>query len=555
TMRHPCKTFPYARWGDSSRIKVGDKVFAMGSPGSLAQSVTFGIVSNTELILPGGVMRLDGENVGSLVRWIAHDAAIYHGNSGGPLVNLQGEIIGINELGFVGLGGAIPSNLAQEITAALITQGEVTRSWTGLEVQPLLRSLNQEQGVLVSGVTKDSPAAQAGLRSGDFILRYDNQPVSVRYGEEMPHFNRMVLNTPVGKTVTVEVLREGKTQQFQITTTARHKIQEPNEEVLTWGITAQRKITTRLARELQRATTDGVGVSSVRPGGPCGQARPPIQWGDIIIKIGDRSVKDLAELRAISAEITQGKDKPVPTVVAFERGTQQLLTVVKIGPSEEKKVPPEVRKSWFPAATQVFTRSLAKAMGFKGKKGVCITQLYPPLAGQDTFQVGDILIALDNVPIQASELEHQRVFRTMIRQYKIGTEAIFTVIRGKEEIKIPFALVQEPKPVREFEKYKDTVFEFEARELGMIDKARKKLPESQRGVLIEAVDPGGWASLAYLVVGDVLRQVDNQEISNIEDLKKVMKQLAKEKPKRIIFFVKRGIYNRYLELEPDWTQK
>ena len=106
------REFTPASFGDSAKMRVGDYVLAMGSPMALSQSVTLGIMSNTEMVIPrfwgaSGQLRLDGENVGGLVRWFAHDAAIYGGNSGGPLVNLKGEIIGINEISF-GLSGAIP---------------------------------------------------------------------------------------------------------------------------------------------------------------------------------------------------------------------------------------------------------------------------------------------------------------------------------------------------------------------------------------------------------------------------------------------------------------
>ena len=117
---------------------------ALGSPLALSQSVTMGIVSNTEMIMPGlfwpfNRMTLDGEDVGSIVRWIGHDAAIFGGNSGGPLVNMSGEIVGVNEIS-MGLAGAIPSDLAQEVATALMRDGRVRRSWIGLDVQPLLKS-------------------------------------------------------------------------------------------------------------------------------------------------------------------------------------------------------------------------------------------------------------------------------------------------------------------------------------------------------------------------------------------------------------------------------
>ena len=127
-----------AEFGDSETVKVGDACFAMGSPAGLSQSVTRGIISNLALISNrAGSFRLDGENVGELVRWLGHDAIIFPGNSGGPLVNEHGQIIGINEVAIASLGGAIPSNLAKEVAKELASKGYIERSWTGLECQPL----------------------------------------------------------------------------------------------------------------------------------------------------------------------------------------------------------------------------------------------------------------------------------------------------------------------------------------------------------------------------------------------------------------------------------
>src|SRR5262245_53633282 len=208
------REFIAAAFGDSSKIEVGDSVLALGSPMALSQSVTLGIISNVEMVMPRffgplGRMRLDGEDVGALVRWIGHDAAIYGGNSGGPLVNLQGEIIGINEIR-LGLSGAIPGNLAETIAAELIAHGKIQRSWLGIDVQPLFKHSKAERGVLISGVIADSPAAKAGLKPGDRLLRVGETPTSAHYDEEMPDFMRLVTSLPIGKDVQLTVLREGK---------------------------------------------------------------------------------------------------------------------------------------------------------------------------------------------------------------------------------------------------------------------------------------------------------------------------------------------------------
>src|SRR5262249_43249942 len=184
---------------------VGERVLALGSPLALSQSVTMGIVSNTEMIMPGmfwpfNRMTLDGEDVGSIVRWIGHDAPIFGGNSGGPLVNMQGEIVGVNEIS-LGLAGAIPADLAREVAEAIIKNGRVKRSWIGLEVQPLLKSYKREKGGLVGGTIGGSPAEKAGFASGDILLSIGGHDVTVRFAEEVPLFNQMVMRLPLGKPV------------------------------------------------------------------------------------------------------------------------------------------------------------------------------------------------------------------------------------------------------------------------------------------------------------------------------------------------------------------
>jgi serine protease Do len=201
--------YPAARWGDSDKLARGQLVLAMGSPLALSQSVTQGIVSNTAMVMPqalgGDANLLDGEDVGTIVRWVAHDAAIYPGNSGGPLVNLSGEIVGVNEISY-GLGGAIPSNLAQSVAQALIKDGRVIRAWTGLELQPR-PSVDTRTGALVAWVSEKSPADVAGLQAGDLLTRVNDTPVDVRFAEQLPLVNRLLLSLPVGRPSRLTVRR------------------------------------------------------------------------------------------------------------------------------------------------------------------------------------------------------------------------------------------------------------------------------------------------------------------------------------------------------------
>ena len=178
------REFPYVTFADSSLVKVGDWVLAMGSPMAISQSVTFGVVSNTEMmgsrLNRGREFQLDGENVGSIVKWIGHDAAIYGGNSGGPLVNLKGEIVGINEIG-MGLGGAIPANIAKYVAAQLMQHKRVRRASLGFLVQTPLKSTSEELGVLVNSVLKGSPAEKAGFQVGDLLIRVAGEEIHAKY--------------------------------------------------------------------------------------------------------------------------------------------------------------------------------------------------------------------------------------------------------------------------------------------------------------------------------------------------------------------------------------
>ena len=144
-----------------------------------------------------------------MIRWIGHDAVIYFGNSGGPLVNLQGEIIGINEIGLGSLGGAIPADVAKSVANKLRTEGRVTRSWIGITPQPLLRSSDQKNGVLISNVVTGSPAEQAGMKAGDVILRFAGVEVTATAPEHIPLYNRVVFGTPSATEVEVVYLRGG----------------------------------------------------------------------------------------------------------------------------------------------------------------------------------------------------------------------------------------------------------------------------------------------------------------------------------------------------------
>lgn len=552
-LRDPSAALPVAKFGDSAALEVGDAVLAMGSPAGLSQSVTKGIVANTEMIAPGGSMRLDGEAVGELVRWIGHDAVIFPGNSGGPLVNLKGEIIGVNEVGIGSLGGAIPSNLARKVADELIANGRVRRSWIGLVAQPLLKTSKDESGVLVGGVIAGSPAELAGLKAGDRVTRCNGVAISAsRAPEDIPVFNRLLLESGVGTEVVLEGLRDGKPMTWKPVTIEREPAEPREKELLSWGITA-RDLTQLAAKGLLRADNRAAVVQSIRPGSAAADAKPSIQAGDLILELGGKPVTNLDDLVRISADLTEDKKEPVPALVSYERDGKSYLTVVKIGPEPDMDSPKLVRKAWLGVDTQVISSDLAEALGIPGAKGVRVTQVHPDTtAAKAGLKTGDLLLKLDGTVIPAARPEESDVFPSLIRQYKVDSEVELAVRRGKEDLGVKVALERSPEGTSELDSHTSEALEFSARDLGQADRVREKLPADLKGVLVTAVTASGWAALGGLASGDILMEIDGKPVDSIATLKTLLDEIEKNRRSAFVLFVKRGISTRYIELEPTW---
>ena len=548
--------FPTVDWGDSSAMSVGDTVLAMGSPLALSQSVTRGIVSNAKMTMPAmfrryGGFSLEGEDVGSLVRWLAHDASIYPGNSGGPLVNLSGEVIGVNEIS-LGLGGAIPSNLARDVADRIIANGRVSRSWLGVEIQPLLKGTENARGVLVSGVVEDSPAALAGFKSNDILLRLDGKDVSVRFDEEIPLLNLMITAMPIGQEVEAVVLRDAKELTLKVRPAEREPVDLKQYELKQWGMTV-RNISFLTSKEMKLDDRRGVLVTTIRQGGPCGEAKPPVQSQDILKLVGGKPVNNVADLIAATEALTKDKKAPVPTTVHFDRKTEHFLTVVKVGIQELEDPGLEARKAWLPVALQVITRDIADQLGTNSLTGVRITQVYTnSTAAAAGLKVGDLIIGLDGEKIPATQPGDEEVFTSRIRQYRVGDKPELSLRRDGQPVKLTVELARSPKLEREMKKFQDTDFEFSARDLSFFDRVHDDLPEDLPGVLVTEVKDGSWAAVGQLQANDIIQTVNGQPVTQIDMLETTMKSIVQQRPKFVVLRVVRGIHTRYLELEPSW---
>ena len=210
---NPEKPLTAVEFGNSNAIRVGDWVMAIGNPFGLGGSVTLGIVS----------ARNRNINAGPYDDFLQTDAAINRGNSGGPLFNMDGKVIGINTAiispsgGSIGIGFSVPSATAVGVIDQLRQFGETRRGWLGVRIQTVGEDmveslgLDRARGALVADVTATGPAEAAGIQAGDVITKFDNRPV-----EQMRDLPRLVAEMPVGKSVTVEVIRKGKPQEFTV---------------------------------------------------------------------------------------------------------------------------------------------------------------------------------------------------------------------------------------------------------------------------------------------------------------------------------------------------
>jgi serine protease Do len=311
----PKKPLPTTHFGDSDHARIGDWVIAIGDPFGIGSTVTAGIVS----------ARNRNINAGPYDDFIQTDAPINRGNSGGPLFDMDGNVIGINSQiytpsgGSVGIGFSIPSNLAREVIGQLRQFGVARRGWIGVRIQPVTEEIAEglglptTQGALVSDVTRDGPAAKAGLVNGDLITGFDGKPVAD--DRALP---RIVADTPIGKTVGIDVLRKSKKQTMRITVQKLADDNSPDKPVKAPPPPKNQSKLSQLGLALgvldqgARAKfkigggVQGVVVSSVDPGSSA--AEKNLRPGDVIVEVAGQAVKTPDDVsKKIDGDVKAGK--------------------------------------------------------------------------------------------------------------------------------------------------------------------------------------------------------------------------------------------------------
>ncbi len=307
-MEHPLR-FQKLAWADIARVRVGDWAIAIGNPYGLDRTVSLGIISAKGRAVPAQ---------GLLNDFLQTDAMIDMGSSGGPLVNLKGEILGVNSMIMGrGIGFTVPADIVREIIAKLIRGGEIERSWVGILMQPLTRDhaayfgIPEKKGVIVTGVFESSPAEKAGLQTGDIVTAIDGKEVVAEKQEDLNHFKRIVADHAVGETVTLNVYspKRKSFRTVKIKTSTQPTV-KPKELDLPWGFIVQ-EITPLLYRENFLFTDKGVVVTYVRNGSEAEIAG--LETWDIVQSIDEIEIRSISDFEKIHKKI-KNKQRVMLTV-------------------------------------------------------------------------------------------------------------------------------------------------------------------------------------------------------------------------------------------------
>ncbi|GJL54801.1 MAG: MucD protein [Nitrospirales bacterium] len=315
---------PTLPWGDSSALQVGEMVLAVGNPFGLNQTVTMGIISAVGRANMGIV---DYEN------FIQTDAAINPGNSGGALVNLSGQLIGINTAifsqtgGYMGIGFAIPSRMVKNVMESLIGHGKVIRGWLGVSIQELTYDLAEQfdvpdtAGALVGDVFADSPAGHAGVQRGDIIRRFNGKPV-----KDPTHLRSLVAETSPNSGVTLSVWRDGEVRELSADIGEMPKdvaslSSKPDEQ--STGKHALSGVTVHPVASGQTSDDRGVLIARVDPDAPADRAG--LRKGDMLLEVNRKAIRTIEDFDAIASELGE----TTSVLVLLKRGARTIFLTIK----------------------------------------------------------------------------------------------------------------------------------------------------------------------------------------------------------------------------------
>lgn len=323
------KDLPIASWGDSDKLQVGDFVLAIGNPYGLTHTVTMGIISATGRADVG---------IADYEDFIQTDAAINPGNSGGPLVNIKGEIIGINTAifsrtgGYQGIGFAVPSNMSRIIKDSLIKDGKVVRGWIGVMVQDLTAELAEKfnhkepYGIIITDVTKQSPAYKAGLKRGDIIIEIDGKKIT-----ESAILRNLVAQSKIGTIANLKISRDGRIYIIPITIEQLPSDQFIESKIYRKNYTESENpfkglsvidLDPSMAKQIGVDPEDrGVVVYRIEPGSPAENSG--FRKGDLIMEIEKQRIVNSSDFQRLIQKISKGD-----ILVLINRGGKKFYTIL-----------------------------------------------------------------------------------------------------------------------------------------------------------------------------------------------------------------------------------
>jgi S1-C subfamily serine protease len=554
------ETFAHAEFAEVLDLRPGDTVLAMGAPWGLSNSMSAGVVNNPRRLL---VSLFDDEAdyedrlgadepTGRYYAWIQHDAAIAPGNSGGPLVDLSGRIVGVNTRGMI-FGGdlafAIPGPDAGEVVRALIAKGRIDRAHFGFRLRSL-KGTGGTRGVLVNAVERGSAAEKAGLRAGDLVLAIDGQLVSAPQPVDVPALQRRLAELPIGEPVQLDIDRDGKASRIRLVAAAQPEDRGDERAFLPFGLSVS-ELTPAMGRRRNFDGAQGLLVTGIRPGGPAAIARPALAQGDLILRVDGRPVRQLADLDAVAGK-PAAEDKPL--VIEFQREAEQRLALLSPIHGDRVRTPlPELAKAWSGVEVQPVTASLARDLGLPAS-GFRITRVYPgsPL-GAAGAEVGDLITAIDGEPLRAANENSADGYHQRVRDLLIGSRAEFSVLREGKPRQFAVTLSESPTNTSGLRTLALTRLRAQLREFGFYDRAARRLPASQAGVVVDGVEAGGPAGLAHLQGGDIIISLADQPVRDLSGLASALDTaLAKGNGRVIPLQVLRGPETRILYLERYW---
>jgi len=547
--RDPNVGLPFATLGDSDTVDVGDYVLVVGNPMALSSSMTLGIVSNTRRVFTDFLgnesdeLDIGGQKTGMFTLWIQTDALILPGNSGGAMVNLRGEIIGMNTRGGAGMGFATPANLLRKSLTQIMTYGEVRRGWLGVEVKPVPDPT--QVGALVSHVVPGSPAAEGGIVPGDRITAIGGAPMRCRFLEDLPSVYGAIADLQPGAKVSV-ALDGGRA--LPVTVGHWENFLAEEREFRGVGVTV-RNVTRPLAVARGWPDSDGVLVTGIRPGKPIESARPELAVGDVIRQLDGKPVKTIADVEPVFGEAKPG------TTMAFavRRGQQQIVSALTIEEPIERKGGKVLPRPWLGVQTQVLSPEVAKALGMEGQKGLRITRVLPETrAAASGVQVGDVLVGLGDETIESYRPQDAGDLDSLLNDFAVDQQVVVKVRRGAETLSFDLQLESSRMVPGDPEKAGDDFFELKVRAIVYSDRVDETWPQGTAGAVVVDCTNGGWAAMSGLRNGDLIQRIDDTEVRGPADVTKALDAARATRRALVSIFVRRGTRTTFVFVEPTY---